>query len=575
MPEPSPRSPHQPPVSWALNSVSLRPELDFARTGRAEAEAATTAVAEADIDWQAKSAAVHSAILAKSAASPPPPARAPSTSSVCVRVRSLLARERVALGQRIPGNTAVSFAQFEYDALVADEVSGKVHVLSEARKFGRPTGKMAARVFKPDRVFGPGASSNAVFDAAVSPLVALALRGGSSTVLAYGATGSGKTHTMTAMQRLCAAALLSDEAAAGPSVRELRISFVELRGERCYDLLHEQRAELALRDDGTGETVVCGAHEAAAASVEAVGAVLAAGNAARATAPTNANDCSSRSHAICVLRVVVVGGGGERAKGGGQGGGGGGGEGGREGAEVEGGSLRLVDLAGSERKQTAITEDAERVEEMKAINASLGHLKDCIRLQLLKARHGDDSHVPYRRSKLTTVLKSCFVDAGATPSALCFLAHVAPPRSQGRQTLNTLEYAAQMVETSRADKERAGFSDVERWPAARVVAWCEALDGGRYAHFASCFARLSGKLLACEWELDVCKWVVAAGGTEEEGRAVFAAFQQMHREAKALQKKARPRVAAARRIVEPCVVGADFMGHMAESPGLEMERRGS
>ena len=56
---------------------------------------------------------------------------------------------------------------------------------------------------------------------------------------------------------------------------------------------------------------------------------------------------------------------------------------------------------------------------------------------------------------------------------------------------------------------------------------------------------------------------------------VFAAFQQMHREAKALQKKARPRVAAARRIVEPCVVGADFMGHMAESPGLEMERRGS
>ncbi|EOD11313.1 hypothetical protein EMIHUDRAFT_43171, partial [Emiliania huxleyi CCMP1516] len=274
--------------------------------------------------------------------------------------------------------------------------------------------------FKPDRVFGPGASSNAVFDAAVSPLVALALRGGSSTVLAYGATGSGKTHTMTAMQRLCAAALLSDEAAAGPSVRELRISFVELRGERCYDLLHEQRAELALRDDGTGETVVCGAHEAAAASVEAVGAVLAAGNAARATAPTNANDCSSRSHAICVLRVVVVG------------------------AEVEGGSLRLVDLAGSERKQTAITEDAERVEEMKAINASLGHLKDCIRLQLLKARHGDDSHVPYRRSKLTTVLKSCFVDAGATPSALCFLAHVAPPRSQGRQTLNTLEYAAQM-----------------------------------------------------------------------------------------------------------------------------------
>ena len=38
---------------------------------------------------------------------------------------------------------------------------------------------------------------------------------------------------------------------------KLRLSFFELRGEGCYDLLHEQR-ELVLRDDGTGDIVVCG-----------------------------------------------------------------------------------------------------------------------------------------------------------------------------------------------------------------------------------------------------------------------------------------------------------------------------
>ena len=100
---------------------------------------------------------------------------------------------------------------------------------------------------------------------------------------------------------------------------------------------------------------------------------------------------------------------------------------------------------------------------------------------------------------------------------------------------------------------------VERWTGARVVAWAAALEDGKYAHVAHCFARSSGKLLSCEWELDVCKWVVAAGGTEEEGHAIFQAFQAMQREAKRAQKAARPRPPVAPRIVEPCVVGGNFM----------------
>ena len=69
----------------------------------------------------------------------------------------------------------------------------------------------------------------------------------------------------------------------------------------------------------------------------------------------------------------------------------------------------------------------------------------------------------------------------------------------------------------------------------------------------------SGKLLSCEWELDVCKWVTAAGGTEEDGHELFQAFQKMFKDAKKAQKSARPKQQVEPRIVEPCVVGGDFM----------------
>ena len=68
----------------------------------------------------------------------------------------------------------------------------------------------------------------------------------------------------------------------------------------------------------------------------------------------------------------------------------------------------------------------------------------------------------------------------------------------------------------------------------------------------------SGKRLSHEWELDVCKWVTAAGGTEEEAHELFEAFQKMYKEAKRAQRGARPKQQI-ERIVEPCVVGGDFM----------------
>ena len=83
-------------------------------------------------------------------------------------------------------------------------------------------------------------------------------------------------------------------------------------------------------------------------------------------------------------------------------------------------------------------------------------------------------------------------------------------------------------------------------------------SGGTCEFYPSPPPASSGKRLSHEWELDVCKWVTAAGGTEEEGHELFEAFQKMYKEAKRAQRSARPKQQI-ERIVEPCVVGGDFM----------------
>ena len=177
-------------------------------------------------------------------------------------------------------------------------------------------------------------------------------------------------------------------------------------------------------------------------TTDAVRDALAQGNALRATRATRANDTSSRSHAICVLTLTDH-------------------EGTRRGA------LRLVDLAGREHRGDLQNHDSVRLEEAKEINQSLGALKECIRIQLLNSRvppGGKLAHVPIRTSKLTTLLKDCFEGA-----AMSFIAHVAPLRSTARHTVSTLEYSAAMLQATRAQRERTGFADVERWSPKKLA----------------------------------------------------------------------------------------------------------
>lgn len=72
------------------------------------------------------------------------------------------------------------------------------------------------------------------------------------------------------------------------------------------------------------------------------------------------------------------------------------------------GKFLLVDLAGSERAQDIKSNNRERRVEGAEINKSLLALKECIRALDIQ-KEGDKSHIPFRASKLTMVLRDSFV----------------------------------------------------------------------------------------------------------------------------------------------------------------------
>ncbi|OQR93854.1 hypothetical protein ACHHYP_02207 [Achlya hypogyna] len=317
------------------------------------------------------------------------------------------------------------------------------------------------RGFAFDRVFGPTTTQQELFETSIRPLVQHALDGYKCTVLAYGPTGSGKTHSMQGSRPLCPGMMFESVAmvfAAAPSAH-VRMSFVEIYNEELLDLLDESQRRLesapptstssrALQaaarrhgvrikyktkppvaaTDGVNDdepppklhivrhprdgVIVHGLQEAPVASAADVYALLEAAIDCRQQSATRCNKESSRSHAIFTLYIdttLIVGGNTVHAT----------------------GQLRLVDLSGSENYARAGGCKARQVE---AANIGQGLLALG---RVIKALVEGWRHVPYRESKLTRLLQDSI--GGATMTTL--LLAVAPGDDSLDETLSTLAYA--------------------------------------------------------------------------------------------------------------------------------------
>ena len=206
---------------------------------------------------------------------------------------------------------------------------------------------------------------------------------------------------------------------------------MEIYNERIFDLLDDlshpnQAHEYAIVDEKDGRgTCVRGLHEIEVFSEKEALNLLFGGELSRTTATHKLNKRSNRSHSIFTIYVQ------KRQRSGGS----------LE--RIVHSKLHLVDLAGSERiKKTmdnidgTMGDEVTRKESM-AINQSLSYLEQCV---VALSRKGQ-VHIPYRQSKLTSILKDCI---GANCSTLMF-ACMWGESAHLEETISTLRFASRMM----------------------------------------------------------------------------------------------------------------------------------
>ncbi|KAF8249040.1 kinesin-domain-containing protein [Wilcoxina mikolae CBS 423.85] len=346
-----------------------------------------------------------------------------SSISVVVRVRPFSIREAAQLS-RID-DSAGFFGDGSFASTPKPTLNGKENPMARYQKTILPQGKRVKDMrFGFDRVFDETCSQQDVYEATTKSLLDSVLDGFNATVFAYGATGCGKTHTISGNPQhpgiiflTCAELFERIEALHDEKEVSLTLSYLEIYNETIRDLLVPGGSKLGLqlREDNNQNISVSGLSQRIPATVEEVMDIIVMGNANRTQSPTEANATSSRSHAVLQINVTQK----PRTAG--------------VSENHMASTLSIIDLAGSER--ASVTKNrGERLLEGANINRSLLALGNCIN-SLCDPR--SSNHVPYRDSKLTRLLKFSLGGNCKTVMIVC----VSPSSQHYDETHNTLKYA--------------------------------------------------------------------------------------------------------------------------------------
>lgn len=275
-----------------------------------------------------------------------------------------------------------------------------------------------------DRVFDENTTQGDVYEATTRSLLDSVLDGYNATVCAYGATGCGKTHTITGTVQEPGVIFLTMQELferigerTEEKVTEVCLSYLEIYNETIRDLLVPggSKQGLMLREDANQAVSVAGLSSHHPQNVQEVMDMIVRGNEYRTMSPTEANATSSRSHAVLQINVSQK----------------------DRNADVNEphtmATLSIIDLAGSERA-SATKNRGERLIEGANINKSLLALGGCINALCDPRKR---NHVPYRNSKLTRLLKFSLGGNCKTVMIVC----VSPSSQHFDETHNTLRYA--------------------------------------------------------------------------------------------------------------------------------------
>ncbi|KAK2499537.1 hypothetical protein MC885_007028 [Smutsia gigantea] len=273
-----------------------------------------------------------------------------------------------------------------------------------------------------DAVFDETSTQLEVFEHTTKPILRSFLNGYNCTVLAYGATGAGKTHTMlgSAAEPGVMYLTMLDLYKYMDEIKEEKVcsttvSYLEVYNEQIRDLLVNS-GPLAVREDAQKGVVVQGLTLHQPKSSEEILQLLDNGNKNRTQHPTDMNATSSRSHAVFQIylrqqdKTASIS------------------------QNVRIAKMSLIDLAGSERASTTSAKGARFIEGTN-INRSLLALGNVI--NVLADAKRKNAHIPYRNSKLTRLLK----DSLGGNCQTIMIAAVSPSFVFYDDTYNTLKYA--------------------------------------------------------------------------------------------------------------------------------------
>ncbi|KAI3768213.1 hypothetical protein L2E82_18709 [Cichorium intybus] len=302
-----------------------------------------------------------------------------------------------------------------------------------------------------DHAFPPESRNSDVYERSISSTISGVVHGLNATVFAYGSTGSGKTYTMVGTQGDPGLMVLSlhtifnfiknDKSS---DEFEVTCSYLEVYNEVIYDLLEKSSGHLELREDPEQGIIVAGLRCIKVNSADKILELLNVGNSRRKTDSTDANETSSRSHAVLEITVLR-----KQKK--------------KYRSQVIRGKLALVDLAGSERASET-NSGGQKLRDGANINRSLLALANCINA-LGKQHKKGLAYVPYRNSKLTRILKVGLSGNSQT----VMIATISPADNQYHHTINTLKYADRAKEIKTHIQKNIGTVDTHVSDYQRMI----------------------------------------------------------------------------------------------------------
>lgn len=299
--------------------------------------------------------------------------------------------------------------------------------------------------FRFSKVFDKDARQEDVFTSVALPTVTAALDGFNGTIFAYGQTGSGKTFTITGgpekyedrgiIPRVLSH-IFNEFKRRSDWSYQAHFSYLEIYNDAGYDLLDpslednakalEDLPRVILQEDEGGNIHLKNLSAHKATTEEEALNLLFLGDTNRTTSETPMNLASSRSHCIFTIFITAA----------------------KVGSDIiRKSKMHLVDLAGSERVyKTGAT--GALLRESKYINTSLHFLETVIVALQERSQGKARSHVPYRNSMMTSVLR----DSLGGNCKTSMIATMNPDKAHTDESMSTCRFAQRVAMVSNAVK---------------------------------------------------------------------------------------------------------------------------